>query len=232
MAKKALRTLRQAQGPYPELGRRIRKGFFITFEGPEGCGKSTQSRLLYRYLRKSYDCVYTREPGGTKLGERLRRIILSADGTGISDLSELFLFETCRCQIVSEIVKPALFKNRLVVCDRFSDATFSYQGFGSGLPFDVIRALDRVATGGLKPDLTILLDIDEKRGLKRAMKKGADRMERKQLAFHRRVRLGYLELARRESDRIKVVRVDGNIDKIQEAVRREVERAIQRYKRQ
>lgn len=210
----------------------LKNGLFITFEGPEGCGKSTHSRLVHDYLKKrSFDCVHTREPGGTGLGEKIRQILLHSDGVDISDLAELFLFEAARSQIVAKLIRPNLAKGRIVICDRFSDATICYQGYGGKVPLDVIRKLDAVATEGLKPDLTILLDIGTMAGLKRAKSKGVDRMEKKDIAYHKRVRAGYLELARKEPRRIKVVKVLGPIGETQKAVRREAERVIQGYKR-
>lgn len=209
-----------------------RGGLFITFEGPEGCGKSTQSGLLFRYLKnKGFDCIYTREPGGTGLGERVRGVLLHSKGVDISDLAELFLFEAARAQIVREVIRPALSKNKIVVCDRFSDATFSYQGYGGGLSLKTIRALDAIATGSIKPDLTILLDIDTDTGLKRARKKGVDRMERKERAYHARVRAGYLALAGADRKRIKVIKVTGGIETVQDAVRREADNVIKGHKR-
>ena len=212
--------------------RKLKKGIFITFEGVEGCGKSTHSKLLCDYLKKrSYNSVHTREPGGTKLGERIRSVLLHSDGIHISDLAETFLFEACRAEIVEEIILPALAKGRIVICDRFSDATVCYQGYGGGVPIEKINSLDKIATAGLKPDITILLDIDIATGLKRARKKGVDRMEKKVMIYHRRVRAGYLRSASREPNRMKVIKVAENIEETQVAVRREVERVIQRYKR-
>ena len=208
----------------------LNKGLFITFEGPEGCGKTTQSRLLYDYLRRFYACVYTREPGGTALGERIRRVLLNSKDIEISDLAELFLFEACRAQIVEEVIKPSLARGKIVICDRFNDATFAYQGYGGKIPLAAIMALDRIATKGLKPDLTILLDVETLTGLKRAKRKGVDRMERKNAAYHRRVRLGYLKLAKQEPDRIRVIKVTDSIGKTQKFVRQEVERVVRRYK--
>ncbi|MFA6142207.1 MAG: dTMP kinase [Candidatus Omnitrophota bacterium] len=208
----------------------LRRGLFITFEGPEGCGKSTHSKLVYDYLKKRFSgCIHTREPGGTKLGERIREVLLHSDGIKISNLTELFLFESARSQIVDEIIKPNLAKKRIVICDRFSDATFSYQGYGGGLPIEMIRVLDGIAARGLKPDLTILLDIDTMTGLDRAKAKGKDRMESKAAAYHARVRRGYLKLAKKEPLRIKVIKVVGTIEETQSLVRREVEGVIQRY---
>lgn len=199
----------------------IKRGVFITFEGPEGCGKSTHAKLLYDYLKKcSYDCIHTREPGGTKLGERIRQVLLHSDGVQIADIAEVFLFEAVRAQIVGEIIVPNLKKNRIVICERFSDATISYQGYGGKIPLNVIKALDNIATQGLKPDLTILLDIDTLEGLRRASQYGLDRMEKKDIAYHRRVRCGYLELAEKYPGRIKIVKVTGSIEKTQDKVRK------------
>ena len=210
----------------------LKKGVFITFEGIEGCGKSTHSKLVFEYLEKNgYPCIYTREPGGTKLGEEIRRVVLNSDGICISDLAELFLFEACRAQIVKEVIAPALAKKVIVICDRFSDATISYQGYGGKVSLKTIQTLSRISTDGLAPDLTILLDIDTLEGLKRARKKGADRMESKAVEYHNRVRAGYLKLARQNSKRIKVVKMDGAIDRVQANVKKEVERVIRKFKR-
>jgi len=206
----------------------LKRGIFITFEGPEGCGKTTHAGLIYDFLKsRSYDCILTREPGGTKAGEEIRRVLLHEDGVNISDLTELFLFEAARAQIVEELIEPALRKSKIVLSDRFSDATFSYQGYAGGVDLEAISALDRVATGGLVPDLTILLDVDTMTGLKRAVKKGVDRMEKKRLAYHKKVRAGYLKLAKRYPKRIKIIKVTGPIEETQKTVRREVLRVVQ-----
>ncbi|MCX5667041.1 MAG: dTMP kinase [Candidatus Omnitrophica bacterium] len=226
------RNRRQAQGLYPERSRRIKRGVFITFEGIEGCGKSTHSKLLSEYLEnKGYPCVHTREPGGTKLGEAVRKVLLDSPEIRISDLAELFLFEACRAQIVKEIIRPALDRGRIVISDRFSDATFSYQGYGGRVDLKAIRTLDRVATAGVVPDLTMLLDIDTSEGLRRARKKGIDRMEKKDLSYHRRVRAGYLRLSKQYPGRIKRVKVSGRIPEVQAKIRREVEIVLRKFER-
>lgn len=212
--------------------RALKKGLFITFEGVEGCGKSTHSALLSEYLERSgYRVVRTREPGGTKLGEAVRRVLLNSPGINISDMSELFLFEACRAQIVKDVIAPALAKRSIVISDRFSDATFSYQGYGGRIDMKAIEMLDRIATDGVYPDMTILLDIGTLEGLKRARKKGIDRMEKKDLSYHRRVRAGYLALARKYPGRIKKIGVSGPIDEVQEHIRREVEIVIRKFER-
>jgi dTMP kinase len=212
--------------------RALKRGLFITFEGIEGCGKSTHSKLLFEYIKSSgYRVVHTREPGGTKLGEAVRRVLLDSPGISISDLAELFLFEACRAQIVKEIIKPALDKGAIVISDRFSDATFSYQGYGGCVDLAAIKTLDRVATAGVSPDLTILLDIDTLEGLKRARKKGIDRMESKDLSYHKRVRSGYLKLSKQYPGRIRRVEVSGCIPEVQAKIRREVEIVLRKFKR-
>lgn len=210
----------------------MKRGVFITFEGTEGCGKTTHARMLYEFLAgRGMDCVCTREPGGTRAGELIRGVLLNSEGVEIDDLTELFLFEAARAQIVSEVISPSLKKGRIVICDRFSDATLSYQGYGGKVPLEIIRTLDKVASGGLRPDLTILLDIDTAAGLRRAKKKGTDRMERKAVAYHERVKAGYMKLAALEPGRIKVIKVRENIEDTQEAIRREAIDVISRYKR-
>ena len=212
--------------------RALRRGVFITFEGVEGCGKSTHSKLLFEYLNKSgYRTVHTREPGGTKLGEAVRKVLLDSPEICISDLTELFLFEACRAQIVKEIIRPALDRGSIVISDRFSDATLSYQGYGGRIDLKKIKILDRVATAGVVPDLTMFLDIDTLEGLRRARKKGIDRMEKKDLSYHKRVRAGYLKLSKQYPRRIRRVEVSGRIPEVQAKIRREVEIVLQKFER-
>ena len=206
------------------------KGIFITFEGPEGSGKSTHSHLLCKYLkRKGFCVVHTREPGGTLLGEKFREILLNPRNKKMSSVAEMLLYMANRSQIVEEIIIPALKKGRVVISDRFLDATISYQGYGSGLDIKMIRHIGRLATRGLRPDLTILLDIPVPEGLRRSKRR--DRIERRSLAYHRRVRRGYLKLARLEPKRIIVIPVKRDIGKTQELVREAVCNVLQRGKR-
>ena len=212
--------------------RALNRGVFITFEGVEGCGKSTHSKLLFEYLKKSgYRTVHTREPGGTKLGEAVRSVLLDSSGISISDTTELFLFEACRAQIVKEIIRPALDRGCIVISDRFSDATLSYQGYGGRVDIKSIKILDKVATAGLVPDLTMLLDIDTLEGLRRARKKGIDRIEKKDLSYHKRVRAGYLKLSKEHPGRIRRVEVSGRIPEVQANIRREVEIVLRKFER-
>jgi len=199
------------------------RGKFITIEGPEGSGKSTHSRLLCLYLKRNgYKVLHTREPGGTEIGEAMRSILLDKKNKDMSDACELFLFLAARAQIVEEVIKPALARGYAVVCDRFHDATVAYQGYGAGLDLKLIESTGKLATGGLKPDLTILLDVGTELGLKRAGVK--DRMEIKSVRFHKKVREGYLKIAKKEPGRIKVIRTaDATVAEIQDKVRRAAE---------
>lgn len=183
---------------------------FIVFEGGEGCGKSTQTRALYwRLSRDGFGAVLTREPGGTRLGERVRRYLKKTGETRISPLAELFLIATARAQLVREIIRPELEKGKMVICDRFTPSTLAYQGYGRGLDTDAIRHVNDIATDGISPDLIVLLDIPVEAGLSRKKSKDRDRFESESLAFHARVRRGYLDLAQADPGRWLVV--DGRL---------------------
>jgi dTMP kinase len=185
---------------------------FIVFEGGEGCGKSTQTRALYRRLSKDgFRAVLTREPGGTRLGERVRRYLKQTGETRISPLAELFLIATARAQLVSEIIRPELEKGKMVICDRFTPSTLAYQGYGRGLNTDALREVNDIATDGMSPDLIVLLDIPIEDGLGRKKSKERDRFESESLAFHARVRRGYLDMAKADPERWLVV--DGRLPK-------------------
>jgi dTMP kinase len=196
--------------PAPEQPRR---GLFITVEGPEGAGKSTHARRLHVTFRDSIPLMLTREPGGTDLGEAIRALLLDERYRGMSAEAEMLLFAASRAQFVAEVVVPNLEAGRCVLSERFVDASVAYQGYGRGLPIDVVRRVNDVATKGLRPDLTLLIDIDPVAGLVRA--RGAhgkdapagrgDRLEQESLDFHTRVRAGFLELAREEPARFVVV---------------------------
>jgi dTMP kinase len=178
------------------------KGLFITFEGCEGCGKSTQARLLYNELCvRNIRAVLTHEPGGTPLGDRVRNILKVKRDYDISPLAELLLFNACRAQLTRDIILPALDKGASVICDRFTGSTLAYQGYGRGLNLETIASINKAATGGLQPDLIFLLDLQPQTGLKRKRNTDEDRFEAEDIAFHRRVRDGYLELAARDPSR-------------------------------
>lgn len=189
------------------------KGLFITFEGGDGCGKTTQIKLLDEYLRsKGYKTLLTREPGSKGLGVKLREILLNYDGE-VSPNAESFLFLADRAQHVDCIIKPALEEGVVVLCDRHTDSTVAYQGYGRGLDLEQIHRLNNIATSGLKPDLTIVLDVDVETSQKRV---GAekDRMESAGIEFFERVRKGFLEIAKQEPERVKVVDSTQTIEKI------------------
>jgi dTMP kinase len=179
---------------------------FITFEGGEGCGKSTQARMLYRRLLKSaVPVVLTWEPGGTPLGKRLGRWLKWSDDQEITPATELFLFNAARAESVAKIITPNLEAGKVVISDRFSDSTTVYQGYGRELDLEMVGYVNDSATGGLKPSLTILLDSPVATGLTRKKGRDQDRFEREELSFHQRVRDGYLKLAASEPERWLVV---------------------------
>jgi dTMP kinase len=180
-------------------------GIFVTLEGPDGAGKSTQLKLLCKYLEgQGVNPVVSRDPGGTALGRQIRRLLLNPE-LFVSPVCELLLYQADRAQHVSEVIMPALKEGKLVICDRFTDSTCAYQGFGRGIDMALINQLNQIATSGLKPDLTILFDIESEVGLSRLHPGGQDRLEREALAFHQKVRQGYLKLAEAEPDRFVII---------------------------
>lgn len=201
----------------------IMKGKFITFEGSEGCGKSTQSKLLYRYLkRKGYKVVYLREPGATRISEKIRKILLDPKNH-ISDVTEMLLYMAARAQVVKELIKPALKEGKIVICDRFLDSTLAYQGFGLGMDIGFIKCVGNFVTSGTNPGLTLLLDLPLKKGLKhRRFTK--DRIEQRSLSYHSRVMKGYYSLAQSEPKRIKIVKVEKDRNKTQAKIRELVDK--------
>jgi len=202
------------------------KGIFITFEGCESCGKSTQSKLLYEYLQqKGRRVVFLREPGGTRVSEKIRELLLDTENRSIAAETELLLYMASRAQTVREVIIPALQKGSVVVCDRFLDSTVVYQGYGLGMDKHLIAQLGRFATQGVEPDLTILLDLPLKQALAGISRK-KDRIEQRSFAYHQRVKNGYLALARREPVRIKIVRLADGIQTTQAAIRRLVDTVI------
>lgn len=202
--------------------KRIKKGFFITFEGSEGSGKSTQSKFLCDYLRSlGAESVYLREPGGTKISEKIRAILLNPENGSMVPVTEMLLYMAARAQTVSEIIKPGLSQRRIIICDRFLDSTVVYQGYGLGMDVKVIKDIGNLVTQGMKPDLTIFLDLPVKKGLRYRQDK-RDRIEKRPLSYHMRVRKGYLALAKSEPERFKVIKVDDNISVTQERIRESV----------
>ncbi len=198
------------------------KGFFLTVEGIEGSGKTTQvARLDQRVRSTGQNVVVTKEPGGTALGDRIRAILLDPQEEGMDPLAELFLYAASRRQHVVELIRPSLERGAVVICDRFTDATLAYQGFGRLLELDRLRQINDLATDGLRPDLTVILDVAEGFGLDRARARNAaaqldheSRFEGEDLRFHRRVREGYLALAEAEPERYAVVDASGSADEV------------------
>jgi len=209
---------------------------FITFEGVEGSGKTTQIQRLKRYLtRKGIPCKVTREPGGCPIGEKIRKILLNPDHQEMSPLTELLLYEASRAQHVIEVVKPFLKKGMIVLCDRFSDASIAYQGYGRKVDLKWVERLNRLSSQGIKPDVTFLLDCPSDIGLKRALqrnktlkKEKEERFEREKIQFHHRVRRGYFSIAKKEPHRVKVIDTREGEEKVFEKIRRIVDELIVR----
>lgn len=198
-------------------------GYFVTFEGPEGSGKTTQIQRLADHLAANgYRLLTTREPGGTRIGNAIRSLLLDADHTEMSPRAEALLFNAARAQIVDEVIAPALADGRVVLCDRYADSTLAYQGHGHGQSVDELTKLADFATGGLMPDLTIFLDIDVEAGLTRKREQCEDvewnRMEEQAVAFHRAVRRGYLALAEADPVRWLVLDAMQPVDAIHAAI--------------
>lgn len=207
------------------------KGFFITFEGPDGGGKTTHSVLLKEYLaKKGFPVLHTREPGGTSISEALRRLLLHPSSR-LSALTELLLYEAARAQHLEETIRPALAEGKIVICERFTDATVAYQGYGRKLSLPMIKTLNTIATQGLVPDLTICLDISPQSGLKKAVSKNhfssqGDRLEQEPASFHARVRQGYLKLHKENPKRIKLIPTAKTINETHRKVIQAVEAAL------
>jgi dTMP kinase len=200
---------------------------FITFEGVEGSGKTTQIQRLKKYLtRKGLLCKVTREPGGCPIGEKVRKILLNPDHGEMVPMSELLLYEAARAQHVKEVIEPFIKKGGVVLCDRFSDATIAYQGYGRGIDLNWIEHLNHLSSQGLRPDVTFLLDCPTDVGLKRALQRNRtlkqereERFEREEIRFHQRVRKGYLAIAKKEPHRVKLIDTWEGEEKVFEKIR-------------
>ncbi|MCB9772499.1 MAG: dTMP kinase [Candidatus Omnitrophica bacterium] len=202
------------------------KGKFITFEGSEGSGKSTQAALICEYLKKKkIPVLLLREPGGVKISEAIRGLLLDVKNTDMTKESETLLYMASRAQLVEEILKPALKKGTVVICDRFLDSTIAYQGFGNGVDINAIKKIGAFATQGIAPGLTLLFDIETEKGLSRT-NVVKDRIELRSVNYHRRVRKGYLALAKSESKRIRVIKVDQGKEEIFEIVRKHIDKFL------
>jgi len=203
------------------------KGIFITFEGSEGSGKSTQIRLVRAYLKKKKKPVlFIREPGGVRISEKIRSILLDVANMKMGDECETLLYMAARAQLVREVVAPALKKGKIVLCDRFLDSTVAYQGYGNGVDIATIKRIGRFATCGIRPDITFFFDIDAPKGLSR-INRPKDRIERRAMSYHNRVRQGYLAIARREPGRVKWIDATQSKDEIYAAVQQHIDRLLQ-----
>jgi len=201
---------------------------FITFEGPEGSGKSSQLPALASFIvSRGYDVVSTREPGGTRIGNQIREILMRMDNTELHPRTEILLFQAARAQLIEELILPSLAEGKVILCDRYGDSTLAYQGYGHGLDVDRLKMILEFATSGLKPDLTILLDVDVMVGLKRKKAKEEwNRMDAFELSFHERVRKGYHELVSQEPARWKIVDASQSQEQVQEDIRQIVLEAL------
>jgi len=203
----------------------MKTGKFITFEGTEGAGKTTQVRLLCEYLKDNgYKFIVSREPGGTKIGEAIRNILADPENKNMNALTEFLLFSASRSQHIKELIEPHLKKGYIVISDRFADASFAYQGYGRGLDLDTIDKITKKATYNIKPDLTIYLDLDPKKGFTRVKKRNIatssklDRIEQEKAKFFSLVRKGYLKLQKLEPKRFKVIDASGTIEEVHEEI--------------
>lgn len=204
----------------------MKRGWFITLEGPDGCGKSTQAGILAERLETAgYSVRLTREPGGTPLAEGFRRLILDPKNR-VHPLTELFLYEASRAQHTEEVILPALAGGKIVVSDRYTDATVAYQGYGRKISLAAVKTLNRIAAIGLKPDLTILLELSEKSARERMKGRLKDRLESEKNSFQARVRAGYREIARKEPRRIKRVNGEGSAQDVADKIWRVVKAKV------
>ncbi len=190
-----------------------KKGYFITFEGADGCGKTTQSKLVQKYLEENgYDVFWTREPGAIGLGQKIRELLLHYDGD-VAPMCEAFLFLADRAQHIENIIKPAINSGKIVICDRHTDSTIAYQGYGRGEDIERLTYLNNLATGDTKPDLTFVFDVSTEIAQLRVGDE-KDRMEAAGIEFHKKVRHGYLEIAKQEPHRVKIVNADNSIEDV------------------
>ena len=202
---------------------------FITLEGPEGSGKSCQIPELAEFVRQQgYEVLTTREPGGTAIGDQVRQVIMNLKNTEMNPRTEILLFCAARAQIVDEVILPALNRGVVVISDRYGDSTLAYQGYGHRMDLDILRQILNFATGGLKPDLTLLLDVDVEEGLRRRRCSGGEwnRLDAYEVEFHKRVRAGYHELAKAEPDRWESINANLNVEMVQSNIRKVIERKL------
>ena len=202
------------------------KGKFITFEGSEGSGKSTQIDLAQQYLEsKGKDVLFLREPGSVEISERIRGILLDTNTTDMSDECETLLYMAARAQLVKEVIIPALNNGKVILCDRFLDSTVAYQGYGNGVDIEMIKNIGKFVTQGFELDLTFLFDLDVKEGFAR-INRPKDRIEQRSIDYHNRVRKGYLEIANNEPDRVKLIDAEKSKDEIQSIVQERIDQLL------
>ena len=209
----------------------MKRGLFITLDGPEGSGKTTQAKALAVLLRKKgLPVVLTRDPGGSPIAEEIRGLLLDRRYKGLRPFAEMLLYETCRASLVAEIILPALQKGKMVICDRFSDATRVYQGMGGDVPDALIRQIDEIVCSDLKPDVTFILDVESREGLRRRLTQHRllDRMEGKPLRFHEAVRRGYRGVVRQDPKRVRFIPALP-MEKVKKKISEEMERVLQRH---
>lgn len=204
---------------------------FLSFEGGDGAGKSTQLRLLLDYLtERGVDYIFTREPGGTEISEKIRSVLLDPENRGMSVITEALLFAASRSEHVTRVIRPALEQGTVVICDRYVDSSMVYQGYAGGLPLEFLLLINDMATGALKPHRTIVLDLPIEIARSRR-NTGLDRMEEKDDWFHEQVRAGYIELAQQEPRRVKLVNASASVDEVQSQIRRLVDEVLPRPRR-
>jgi len=204
------------------------RGIFITVEGTDGSGKTTQVRRMEAYLKeKGYDVLLVREPGGTRISEKIRSIILDPENQEMGIVTEMLLYASARAQLVFEVIKPAIENGKIVICDRFVDSSYVYQGFGRGISLETIEEANRAALGGISPDITFSFDVSPEIALKRRFAStGADRIEKEKMAFHMKVYDGYKKLASMHTERIKTIDSTRSVEEIWEDVRKWLDRII------
>jgi dTMP kinase len=208
---------------------------FITFEGGDGSGKTTQLKALESYLAaRGKSCLSTREPGGTSLGEHIRQVLLEVGQQPITSATELFLYLADRAQHIHEVIIPALAQGKIVLCDRHTDSTLAYQGYGRGIDLGLLRSLNDIASQGIKPDLTLLFDCPVEIGLSRTaqrqskttLERSEDRFEREKIEFHKRIRAGFLELARAEPPRFRIIDAAGSVEEVAQEIKNIIDREL------
>lgn len=199
----------------------MRRGFFITVEGTDGSGKTTQINRMKEYVEdKGYEVVLTREPGGTCISEKIREVLLDPQNTGMGEITEMLLYASARAQLVEEVIKPAINSGKVVICDRFIDSSFVYQGFGRGIDIEIIKNVNSIALNGIEPDITFFFDVSPEIALTRRISStGADRIESEKMDFHMRVYSGYKKLVSLNPDRIKAIDSSRSIDEVAKDVK-------------